>query len=78
MENFITSLRELNRETRVREEFDQRFLNTLIWPLVQDRCFTHDDLENFSEKKTYFKIKLPPGQFVGQQLYADDKPLPVP
>jgi hypothetical protein len=78
LERFITEVRSLKRETRVREEFDQRFLNTQIWPFIQDRCMIHDDLANFSTRITYFKKKLATGSFVGQQLYSDDRPLPIP
>jgi hypothetical protein len=57
---------------------DQYFLNRIIWPKVQENCLTHDDLENFSNQKTYFKKKLPPGEFVGQQWGSDNQPLKAP
>lgn len=64
-----------------RERFfytDQRFLNDKIWPLVKDKAMIHDDSDRFHEKAKQFKVKLPDGQFVGQQWGADNKPLAVP
>lgn len=74
----MNTKRALNRDFSVREELDQFFLNRIMGPLVLNDCLIHDDLGGFSDKKIPFKKSLPNGFFVGQQLYADDTPLPIP
>lgn len=64
-----------------RERFfytDQKFLNDIIWPRVKDNCLVHDDSARFTGNERPFAVKLPDGQFVGQQWGADNKPLPAP
>lgn len=79
MEDFILKTKK-NRTFLKREIFfdtDQYFLNAILWPFISNQCLTHDDLGHQMNQNKSFKIKLPPGLFVGQQLYADDKPLPL-
>jgi hypothetical protein len=64
-----------------RERFfytDQIFLNQIIWPKISGNCLIHDDLKRFTGTEEMFHVKLPDGQFVGQQWGADNKPLIVP
>lgn len=57
---------------------DQTFLNNIIWPKVKDNCLIHDDAKRFDQNERPFAVKLPEGQFVGQQWGADNKPLTAP
>lgn len=52
---------------------DQRFLAKKIWPLVKDKAMVHDDAKRITGDERPFRVKLPDGQFVGQQFDADDK-----
>lgn len=57
---------------------DQLFLNRVIWPLVKDKSIIHDDLARFNHNEKPFRIKLLPGQFIGQQWDEFNKPFEVP
>ena len=80
MENFIREAK--NKKMFLKKDVyfdtDQYFLNSIIWPRISEDCLIHDDLEKFSEQKTYFKKKLYPGMFVGQQYGIDNQPLKTP
>jgi len=48
---------------------DQEFLERVIWPVVKDDCIEHT---------SDYPVKLPDGQFVGQQWMSSDKPYEKP
>jgi hypothetical protein len=57
---------------------DQIFLSQIIWPKIHDKAMVHDDFKRYTGVEKVFRVKLPEGQFVGQQWGSDDKPLIVP
>lgn len=57
---------------------DQIFLCDVLWPLIKDKALVHDDRCMLGENDRPFTVKLPEGQFVGQQWGADNIPLIAP
>lgn len=79
-EKFMKSINEMATLKPQRGRFfysDQKLLNDVVWPKVKADAMVHDDGTRFG-KMTPFKIKLPEGQFIGQQWGADNKPIEVP